>query len=108
MGNSFSNIEVNDRFDNSVLFELGLLLVTLKMVSSHLEEQEISLQSLLLKVSKDHNEERHRQSQTKETSQPSQRTFHEITQRMSEKAFQRTFRMQRKSFYKLCALIVNC
>jgi hypothetical protein len=107
MGNSFSNIEFNDSGDNSVLSELGLLLVTLEMMSSHLEEQENLLQSLLLKVTKDYNEERHRQSRTKETPQPSRRTFHEITQRMSEKAFQCTFRMQRKSFYKLCALMAS-
>jgi hypothetical protein len=107
MGSSFSNTEVNDSDDNSVLAELGLLLVTLETVSSHLEEQESLLQLLLLKVRKDHNEERNRQRRNKETPQPSRRTFHDITQRMSEKAFQRTFRMQRKSFYKLCALIAN-
>jgi hypothetical protein len=107
MGNSFSNSEVNDSDDNSVLAELGLLFVTLEMVSSHLEEQENLLQSLLHKVGKDENKERHRQSQKKDTPQPSQRTFHEITQRMLEKTFQRTFRMQQKSFYKLSALIAK-
>jgi hypothetical protein len=105
MGNLLSTSGVNDSNDNFA--ELSLLLVTLEMVSSHLDEQESLLQSLLLKVRKDHNEERHRLNRKKETPQPSRRTFHEITHRMSEKAFQRTFRMQRKSFIKLCALIAN-
>ena len=104
MGNSFSNSEK----DNSVVAQLGLLLVTLEMASSHLEQEESLLQSLLIKVRKDHNDERHRHSRNKETPQPSRRTFQEITQRMSEKVFQRTFRMQRRSFFKLCALITNC
>jgi hypothetical protein len=107
MGNSFSNNEAIDTDDTSILAELSLLLVTLELVSTHLDDQEMWVQHLLDKTRKEEKQQKHRLNRSKEVEKPKRKTFMEITQRLSERQFQRTFRMQRKSFYKLSAMICN-
>jgi hypothetical protein len=107
MGNSLSNNEAIDNDDHTILSELNLLLVTLELVSSHLDDQETWVQQLLDKLRKEEKQEVYRQNRTREVEKPKRKTFMDITQRLSERQFQRTFRMQRKSFYKLSAMISN-
>jgi hypothetical protein len=101
MGNSFSNNEAIDNDDTTILAELSLVLVTLELVSSHLDDQETCVQHWLDKLRKEEKQEMHRQQRIKVVERPKRKTFTDITQRLTERQFQRTFRMQRKSFYKL-------
>jgi hypothetical protein len=101
MGNSLSNNEAIDNADHTILSELSLLLVTLELVSSHLDDQETWVQQLLDKLRKEEKQEVCRQNRTSEVEEPKRKTFTDITQRLSE----REFCMQRKYFYKLSAMI---
>jgi hypothetical protein len=65
------------------------------------------VQQLLDKLRKEEKQEVHRQNRTSEVEKPKRKTFTDITQRLSERQFQRTFCMQRKYFYKLTAMISN-
>jgi hypothetical protein len=108
MGNSFSHNEaIVDNDDHAILSELSLLLVTLELVSTHLDDQETWVQHLHDKLRKEQKRELFRQNRTKEVEKPRRKTFMDITLRLSERQFQRTFRMQRNSFYKLSAMIGN-
>jgi hypothetical protein len=95
MGDSLSNNEAIDNDDHTILSELSLLLVTVELVSSHLDGQETWVQKLLDKLRKEEKQEVYHQNCTSEVEKPKRKTFTDITQRLSERQFQRTFRMKR-------------
>jgi hypothetical protein len=70
MGNSLSNNEAIDNDDHTILSELSLLLVTLELVSSHLDDQETWVQKLLDKLRKEEKQEVYRQNRTSEVEKP--------------------------------------
>jgi hypothetical protein len=102
MGDSLSNNETIDNDDPTILSELSLLQVTPELVSSHLDDQEMWVQKLLDKLRKEEKQEVYHQNRTSEVENPRRSTFTDITRRLSERQFQRTFR---KYFYKLSAMI---
>jgi hypothetical protein len=105
MGNSLSNNEAIDNDDHTIISELSLLLVTLELVSSHLDDQEKWEQKLPDKLRKEEKQEVYRQNRMSEVEKPKRKTFTDITNRLSERQFQHTFRMQHRYFYNLSAMI---
>jgi hypothetical protein len=75
MGDSLSNNETIDKDDHTILSELSLLLVTLELVSSHLDDQETWVQKLLDKFRKEEKQEVYRQNRTSEVEKPKRKTF---------------------------------
>jgi hypothetical protein len=76
MGNSLSNNETIDNDDHTILSELSLLLVTLGLVSSHLDDQETWMQKLQLdKLRKEEKQEVYRQNRTSDVEKPKRKTF---------------------------------
>jgi hypothetical protein len=74
MGNSLSNNEAVDNDNHTILS-----LVTLELVSSYLDDQEMWVQQLLDKLRKEEKQEVCRQNHTSEVEEPKRKTFADIT-----------------------------